>query len=848
MKRFLRLDSIRARYAAGASLLTLLFVSSVWLTHVFITDAVTDTASNAYHRGQLLDIHRDVRRNLLQVEYSLQSFLVSSEEAEAQRALNELDAALRRVHEIGSSRWITRNNLDEKLSLLSADLMQFRLYVVQLIEIRQNVEQLFPAFVPINQVMLPQSVQFNTQLDLVFDDLSPRLNEPQNLKAYHQFLDIKDTWNDMIGEFRKYVAARAISLRQPIDGKSPHDDVIATHYKILTHQLNLIHKLQQNQDLGVQAETSIREITASARLWYRTYLATRKVYSSRDWRMDESLMSRKVQPLSQKVWSLLDQIEQALGASSQADVMQMADVASRVSYMLWLRMLLAVVFVIIAFLAFEYWILRPVSRIAHALKLEAEGNEAPALPRANTREARELIEAFDHMREQVKLRQLELEHLALHDNLTGLPNRLLLRRNLIRELARAERENGSFALLMIDLNKFKEINDTLGHHMGDRVLREIAPRFMAEISQKDVLARLGGDEFAVLLPNSDVDRANDVVHRLSRCLEVDFNMDGQRLSVGSSIGVALYPQHGNNEQALLQRADVAMYLAKHKNLSFVFYSEDQEEHSVWQLSFKHELQQAIENNLLELHYQPKIDIKSGKTIALEALLRWQHPDQGKVPADEIHVLAEKTGLIRPLAQWVIKTAIQQIAELMSVSVNVVISVNLSVWNLKDPHLADFVTNSLREYNVPANRLCLETTEDAIMSDIERALHTMTVLSNLGVKLSIDDFGMGFSSLQYLRRLPVSELKIDKSFIMDMIVDENDAIVVRSTINLAHNLGMSVVAEGVESQEIHDMLQILGCDMAQGYHIAYPMPAKKLMVWLKESHWGLPDQSRLKVVR
>jgi EAL domain-containing protein (putative c-di-GMP-specific phosphodiesterase class I) len=205
-------------------------------------------------------------------------------------------------------------------------------------------------------------------------------------------------------------------------------------------------------------------------------------------------------------------------------------------------------------------------------------------------------------------------------------------------------------------------------------------------------------------------------------------------------------------------------------------------------------------------------------------------------------------LIRPLAQWVIKAAIQQTAALMNESVNLAVSVNLSVWNLKDPHLCDYVTACLRQSNVPASRLCFETTEQAILSDTDRALDTMTQLAKLGVKLSIDDFGMGFSSLQYLKRLPVSELKIDKSFVMDMIIDENDAVIVRSTIDLAHNLGMKVVAEGVEGQEIYDILQILGCDAAQGYHIAYPMQAQALKTWLQESRWGLADQSRLKVVR
>lgn len=848
MNIYLRLDSMRARYALGAAVLTLIFISSVWLTHVFITDAISDTAINSYHRDQVLDAHRDVRRNLLQVEYSLQSYLVSSDEAEAQRALKELDAAMLRLQQIKSSDWAGLEQIEEKMSLLGDDLRLYRQYVEQLIVMRRDVEKLFPAFSTINKVMLPQSLHFNSQIDLVIDDLSTRLNQQQPLKAYHQFVDIKDTWNEMIRAFRTYVASRTLSLNSQVGGKNQYADGVERHYKTLTHQLNMVSKLQEREKLGAQADSTIREITRIARSWYQSYKKTRALYSTSDWRMDENLMNQKLQPLGKNVWALLDQIEQVLSASSQADVSEMANVASQVNHMLWLRMLFVVVFLIIAFLAFEYWILRPVSRIAKALKQEAAGNDAPELPRANTREARELIEAFDHMREQVHLRQLELEHLALHDNLTGLPNRLLLRRKLIRELERAESENGHFALLMIDLNKFKEINDTLGHHMGDRVLREIAPRFMAELSKKDVLARLGGDEFAVLLPDSDIDRAKEIVHRLSRSLDTDFNMDGQRLRVGSSIGVALYPQHGSTEQALLQRADVAMYLAKHKNLGFAFYSEDQEEHSVWQLSFKHELEKAIEQNLLELHYQPKVDLRTGKTIALEALLRWNHPDQGKVRADEIHLLAEKTGLIRPLAQWVIKAAIAQVAELMNASVNMVISVNLSVWNLKDPHLCEYVTNSLRECNVPASRLCFEITEHAVMSDTDRALDTMSQLATLGVKLSIDDFGMGFSSLNYLKRLPVSELKIDKSFIMDMIIDDNDAVIVRSTIDLAHNLGLQVVAEGVESQEIHDMLQILGCDAAQGYHIAYPMPSQRLMTWLQESRWGLAEQSRLKVVR
>jgi diguanylate cyclase (GGDEF)-like protein len=451
------------------------------------------------------------------------------------------------------------------------------------------------------------------------------------------------------------------------------------------------------------------------------------------------------------------------------------------------------------------------------------------------------------MRAQVRVRQLELEHQALHDNLTGLPNRLLLRRRLIEAIERAGSTQGELALLMVDLDRFKEINDTLGHHMGDRVLKQIGPRFMAALSKKDVLARLGGDEFAVLLPDTDAHRANEVARRLSSSLDVDFNMDGQLLRVGSSIGIAHYPHHGVNEQSLLQRADVAMYLAKHKNLGFAVYDENQDEHSIWQLSFEGELHRAIKEDLLELHYQPKIQVASNTVVGVEALLRWQHPQHGMVPADEIHLLAEKTGLIKPLTKWVISRVVRQMSEWNRKGIELTVSANLSVWNLQDPKLFECVKECLREQNVPANRLILEITESAVMSDPDSAMDTLVQLSHLGIHLSIDDFGIGFSSLEYLKKLPVHELKIDKSFVMDMIVDENDAVIVRSTIDLGHNLGLQVIAEGVESQEIYDVLQILGCDEAQGFHMAYPMNAEALEGWLTQSPWGLEAKARLQLV-
>lgn len=563
--------------------------------------------------------------------------------------------------------------------------------------------------------------------------------------------------------------------------------------------------------------------------------------------MDVARMNDLILPLNERIWLSLNQIEAALIASAESDTRRLLDISAENSSTLWVRLILTLLLIVLAFYGFELWLLEPVAKIAHALKMEADGNDAGKLPEANTLEARELVSAFETMRSQVRLRQMELEHQAMHDSLTGLPNRLFLRRKMIQVIKSSRKARQSLALLMIDLNRFKEINDTLGHHVGDRILHEIGPRFSKQLGRYDVLARLGGDEFAVLLPMSDDIRARQIAQRLCVSLQRAFNIDGQALQVCGSIGIALFPQHGFNDQTLLQKAGVAMYLAKEKNLGYALYDESQDVHSLWQLSLEGELKQAMEQDKLELHYQPKISCSTGKTIGVEALLRWNHPVHGLIPADEIQLLAEKTGLIIPLTKWVMECAVAQMANWRQKDIELLVSVNLSVWNLQDPRLYETVTHALRKWSVPASSLTLEITETAVMSDPDHALKTLNQLSRLGVHLSIDDFGIGFSSLQYLKKLPVNELKIDKSFVIDMLVDDNDAMIVHSTIDLAHNLGLLVTAEGVENQELFDLLQVLGSDIAQGFHMSPAMGINELDSWLISSKWGLPEHRRVKIV-
>lgn len=426
-----------------------------------------------------------------------------------------------------------------------------------------------------------------------------------------------------------------------------------------------------------------------------------------------------------------------------------------------------------------------------------------------------------------------LEHMAMHDALTGLPNRALLQDRLQQAIFVGQREEKQLALLMMDLDRFKEINDTLGHHVGDQVLREVGKRLPGVLRKSDTFARLGGDEFAAVLPSTDVDHAKQTALKLLKALEEPFVVDGHDLHVGASLGIVFFPDHGDDSATLMKRADVAMYVAKNNQSGMALYNPEHDQHSIKNLVLVSELRHAIEREELELYYQPKIEIKTGRIRGLEALLRWENGKHGYIAPDEFIPLAEYTGLIKPLTSWVLKTAMQQYNkwQLGEIDIGAVISVNLSAISLLDPAFSDEVEALIRKFDFNPESLELEITESAVMADPEQALKTVKWLSGLGVRLSIDDFGTGYSSLAYLKKLPVNEIKIDKSFVMNMINDESDEMIVRSTIDLAHNLGLDVIAEGVDSEAVWKKLGELECDGAQGFYMCVPLPAEELVRWL-----------------
>ena len=466
-----------------------------------------------------------------------------------------------------------------------------------------------------------------------------------------------------------------------------------------------------------------------------------------------------------------------------------------------------------------------VENVMYLEELETERERAETYRRELEQTNRRLVEANE-----------ELEHLALHDPLTGLPNRSLVIDRLQQAILNARRNQDPMALLMIDLDHFKEVNDTLGHLVGDQLLIRVSERFQSSLREPDTLGRLGGDEFAVVLPATNAEHARTVAAKLHSSLRRPVEIDQNSFSVGASIGIAIYPDHGGDPPALLRSADIAMYVAKRERDEFVLYEPAHDNYNPDRLALLRDLRQTIEQGDITAAFQPKLDLRTGRITGVETLARWCHSERGKVSPYEFVPILEQTGLIRPFALQILEIAIAYRQHCRQHDAVFTVAANLSVNNLRDHRLPEHIAEIMQRHDFDPRQLILEITESAIMQDPEHGLAILQQLDQMGIQLAVDDFGTGYSSLAYLKRLPVRQLKIDRSFVRDMTQDPDDAMIVRSTIDLAHNLGLEVVAEGVENEATLKRLREHGCDQIQGYLISRPLSPEDFLRFLLDGEW------------
>ncbi len=450
-----------------------------------------------------------------------------------------------------------------------------------------------------------------------------------------------------------------------------------------------------------------------------------------------------------------------------------------------------------------------------------------------------VMEQTDELRMRANQLEQQAAFAVTHDPITELPNRALFNDRLERALETAESKTAKLAVLLLALGNFKEIQDALGPASADLILKQLATRLRSWSTNLDSIAHVESHTFAILLGEAALDKTEveRTAHLLQRLLDAPFVVNQLKLTLHANIGIVFAPEHGDDPDTLLQRAGVALYEATKTHNGYAVYSPALDEHSPRRLTLMGELRRAIEHGELELHYQPKVDLASNRVIGAEALVRWPHPEHGYIPPEEFIGLAERTRLIRPLTHWVMDRAFRDCAAWHADGLNLAISINLSAKDLHDPELPDQIAGVMARTNIEAGWIVFEITESSIMTDPARVLNVLERINGMGFQVSIDDFGTGYSSLAYLKRLPVSEIKIDKSFVMDMLDSSNDAVIVRATIDLAHNLGKKVTAEGVENAAAMDALRAYGCDVTQGYLISRPMSAESFRAWMASSAWA-----------
>jgi diguanylate cyclase (GGDEF)-like protein len=783
--------------------------------------------------------NRMLRDALRGAEQGLRSYLVAPRQDLPDLWRGNLDKAAALTSALRELPWAAEQRLGPTLGGLAGEIAELKAAAERLKSVRDDNARTFPLFTVMRDEMAPANDAFDSAAGLAMQELSEMPDHPDAALALRGFADLRYRWARMIAAFRAYSANLAGIYTEPGEAVHSLGNDTVTYYAQIGAQLDALDALDQRGVLDIQSQEALAEMRRQAQRWHAGFIQLR-TSSSAAWRADLPILNEAIVPALQRAWQHLQTLDGHIERSALRDYGTLNKIVATITHMLWLISAALLGVTVLGYMLFERNVLAPIAELVRAFKAEAGG--ATGLSPVNTplRETADLIQAFASMREQVRSRQHALEHQALHDALTRLPNRALLQDRLAHAIQGAHRARTPLALVIIDLNHFKEVNDTLGHLAGDQMLEETGRRLSGLLREDDTVARLGGDEFAVLLPGAGEDDAEKLAARIVQALELPYDIDGQRIVASGSLGIALYPQHGTDVETLVRHADVAMYSAKRIRSGHAFYDLDNDPNSVQRLNLVAELRAAIEADELELHYQPQARLDDGRVTALEALLRWRHPRRGMVPPGEVVEVAERTGLIKPLTHWVLNRALRDLAGLLREGHDLSIAVNLSTVRLGEQAIEAHLAGLLAHWMVPARRLTLEITEGALMSANDRAL--LVRFQEMGVNLAVDDYGTGFSSLAYLKTLPITELKIDQSFVRDICDDENDAAIVRSTIELAHNLDRHVVAEGVENAQVWARLAEYGCDLAQGYHLCRPLPLPELLGWL-HARAALPHTRR-----
>ena len=701
-----------------------------------------------------------------------------------------------------------------------------------LTESRMNIDKQFPGMSLSANAMVPTQRATANNLQILIDEIESNDLEPTSDKLYPTLLKTYSVWISQISQMRIYLTNRFASFSTELLNEQ------ATSLYDLSEKfasnIEELAAMYQHED-SFEGPDLVKALKADSTEWITIFRQVQNISESDRWRSDNHIMKQSIIPQSDEISHLIISIEQSLISQRDLASEQLRNITDTLSALIIFIIALFMIFIITMLYSLDWMVFKPITTVTQALKSKAFDKETAPLLANKSLEISNLIEAFQEMDEKVNQRQGALEHQTLHDHLTGLPNRLMLNQHLDYQLLSAERSNKNFSLLLMDLDHFKDVNDSLGHAIGDVLLINTAKRLTEHVRKTDTVTRLGGDEFAILLPEASNHESELLVKNIIQSIKKPFIIGDNTINIGISVGIACFPEDGTDSKTLMQHADMAMYVAKRNQIGFSHYDESEDLISSNRLTLIADLRKALNNDSLQLYFQSLIDLAGSNITGAEALLRWEHPEYGFIPPEKIIELAEYIGIIHQLSIWVLEKAIEQCSLWHQQGEEISIAVNLSVHDLTNTKLCEKIGLLLERYNLPSKFLTLEITESGMMENPARSIEVLNTLSSMEINLSIDDFGTGFSSLAYLKQLPVNELKIDKSFVMNMDNDESDTVIVQSTISLGHNLGLKVIAEGIEHEGLLNLAKDLGCDKAQGYLFGKPQNSEEFFKLLQNKN-------------
>ena len=819
--------SLRNLAIIYAAIFGTVIVSLTWLGYVGLIQTQKSLDKNRIERQRLFEDIHIIKNHLLNTYRQLNNFLLDPDNhsyiGNVHQSLNDASNTLGEINTQKIQRDI---RISAYIQNLSTELQELKIETNKLIEIRLDVTQVYPSLFIGSEIMRTSRIGIQNYLTIAFEaSVNGKLYSENNGELTRHLISARHLWSTMLSNFRIYLANRLGSFDKNIIPKQ--EESIERLMDELTSQLNLLKSLDKQGEIDFETSDAIIKLIEFTSGWFEGFKQVRKVHASGGWRVDTKMMREVISPRVNSILNILSKLESVTKSGSDLDLKSVHDAAFSQIVTLAVVIVLGLIFIVVLISSLDRLIFRPITSVVNAIKARALGKDEVLLPMANSNETYQLISAFSEMNRRIHDRQTELEYKALHDSLTTLPNRALFLDKLEHALALSRRESSDLSLLMIDLNKFKTVNDEYGHHIGDGLLIEAALRMKGVIREVDTIARLGGDEFCVLLPNTNTEHAELIAKKLVCEMKRTFDIDGVNLNIGCSIGSSFYPEHGDTPELLMQHADMAMYVAKNNGEGHVTYNPDDNSMAADINTLKSDILKALDERQITLVYQPKFSITDNSITGVEALLRWNHPVYGKVPPDQIISISEQAGLIENVTHWIIENAISEAKSWEQDWGKISLSINLSKQSVSDDNLIEKLTNTLTKNDMPMNAVSFELPMNMLLTKPLQTVEFMDKLKILGINTMINNYGVSIISTAFIKMLPITEIKIDKSLILGMGNDKGDAISVRSIIEQSHNLGISITAVGVETDEIRELLQKYGCDNLQGNLLMRPEKSVKI---------------------